>query len=880
MLERDRELAELLAASDDAGHGWGSVVLVFGEAGIGKTSLVRAFTEAVGADVRVLVGACDDLMAPRALGALRDAAAGTGGPLERTLAEGAAGEAVFAAISAEMSQAGRVVLVVEDVHWADDATLDALTYLAGRVDDLGTVLVLTFRDDELGTRHPLQRLLGALTRARVRRLPLRPLSPDAVARLAAGSGRDPRTLHAVTCGNPFYVTEVLADTPGEVPETVADAVLARVRVLGEDCRTALEQLSVVPTHVGLRLAEELLGDRLDALAEAERRGIVEVRPEGLAFRHELARRAIEGSLPALRRRTLDRAVVRALLTRREPDRDRLLHHAVRSDDAETIAAHAPAAAREAARAGSHRQALTHFEAALRHPDRFTAADRAGLMDDYAWELYNAHRFTSAVRAGQEAVRLYEPSADPAAFGRALVRLSRHHYMTGETDAAEDAVSRAVRVLDPLGRTPELASALTHQGALLALTGHSERAVHVLDQARRLAGEHGCPDLISLCLNYLGVARADLGEPAPALRCVRESLATALHAGSHESAARAYTNLAELLYRFGDLAGLDRCVEEGLAFTRECGFWSHAYNLDVHRCLALMRRGETASAEQGLRALVEGVDDPGMLYVYSVPPYARLLARRGDAGAEKPLIQAWHRALRQRSLPGLAYAGIAYAEWAWLARRPEAAGAVRDLLLPFLDRPGRESFRAELLWHLARSGPAAEPFEGCPEPYAASLRGDWRTAAEGFAAAGAPYEQALELAESGELGPTLTALGMLDRLGASAAADPVRARLRALGLRRVPRGPVPATRTHPAGLTARQSDVLELLAEGRTNAEIARHLVLSVRTVEHHVAAILDKLGATSRREATETARAAGLLHPGPAAPTRWDPESPGTVGFA
>lgn len=863
MLERDRESRELLGASEAAAHGCGSVLLVSGEAGIGKTSLVRAFRDAVGRGVRVLVGACGDLMAPRALGALRDAAAGTGGPLEAALAEGASGEAVFAALSAELSRSGPAVLIVEDVHWADDATLDALTYLAGRIRDLGAVLVLTFRDDELAARHPLQRFLGTLIRTPVRRIPLPPLSPAAVAQLAAGAGRDPAALHAATGGNPFYVTEVLAATPGAVPETVADAVLARVRDLGDDCRTALEQLSVIPTHVGLRLAEDLLGDRLDALAEAEERGIVEVRDNGLAFRHELARRAIEGSLPALRRRTLDRAVVHALLAQRDPNRDRLLHHAVRAGDADTVAAHAPAAAREAARAGSHRQALAHFEAALRHPDRFTAAERAGLMDDYAWELYNAHRFASAVRAGQEAVRLYEPMNDPTALGEALVRLSRHHYMLGETDAANAAVDRAVRVLAahecPLGRTQALSFALTHQGALLALAGHSERAEAVLGQARHLAARAERRDLVSLCLNYLGVARADLGEPDLALGRIRDGLATALRDGSYESAARAYTNLAELLYRFGDLTALDRCVAEGLAFTRECGFWSHAYNLEVHRCLSLMRRGDTPSAEQGLRALVEGVDDPGMLYVYSVPPHARLLARRGEPEAEELLTEAWQRALRQRSLPGLAYAGIACAEWAWLAGRPETAAAVRDELLPTLDRSGREPFRAELLWYTARSGLPVEPFEGCPEPYATALRGDWRTAAEGFAVAGAPYEQALELAESGEPGATLTAFRILDRLGATVAANLVRARLRTLGLRRVPRGPVPATRTHPAGLTARQSDVLKLLGEGRSNAQIAQALVLSVRTVEHHVAAILGKLGAASRHEATETARTAGLL---------------------
>ncbi|NGO11172.1 AAA family ATPase [Streptomyces sp. HC44] len=860
LLEREKDLRELLAAVDDAVAGHGSVVLVVGEAGIGKTSLVRAFIQAVGDGTRVLVGACDDLMAPRTLGPLRDAVHGTGGPLEKALAEEDAGEAVLAALPEELSGPDPAVLVVEDVHWADDATLDALTYLAGRIDRLPAVLVLTFRDDAVSTGHPLQRLLGALARTRMRRLALRPLSPAAVTALATGTGRDPDTLHAVTGGNPFYVTEVLADAPGAVPDTVADAVLARVRLLDDGCRTALGRLSVVPTHVGFELAEALLGEHLDDLPQAEERGIIEVRAEGLAFRHELARRAIECGLPALRRRSLNRAVVNALRAQQEPDLDRLVHHAVQADDADTVVEYAPLAGYEAARAGSHRQALVHFEAALRHPGRFTTAERAGLMDAYAWELYNAHRFAEAVAAGGEAVRLYEPLGECVPLGDALVGLSRHQYMTGATDAAEEAAARAVQVLEPTGNTPYLSYALAHRGALLALTGHSEQAMPVLRRARHLATLSRYNGLVALCLNYLGVARADLGDPAHALNDVRESLEVSLREGCHEGVARAYTNLAELLYRFGDLEALDRCVDEGLAFARERGFWSHAYNLEVHRCLSLMHHGRTSDAEDGLRVLVEARDDPGMLYVYSVPPYARLLARRGDDRAEGWLAEAWRRAQLQRSLPGLAYAGLAYAEWAWLARRPDVAAAVRDALLPHLCRPGQAPFRAELLRHTARAGLPAEPFEGCPEPYAAGLRGDWRKAAQGWAATGATYEQALELAESGQPEPTLEALRLLDGLGTTAVAGLVRDRLRDLGLRRVPRGPTATTRAHPAGLTHRQADVLDLLTEGLTNAQIAQRLVLSVRTVDHHVAAILGKLGVASRREAAETARSLGVVH--------------------
>ena len=475
LLERSDEWDALSAAVDAAARRRGSVVLVSGEAGIGKTSLVRAFAQHVAGRVRLLVGGCDDLLTARPLGPLRDAVAGTGGALDTALRTG--GD-VFASVVAELSGPRVTAVVVEDLHWADDATLDVLGYLARRIANLPAVLVLTYRDEAAASGHPVHRLLGSLAGRPVVRLPLRSLSSAAVVGLAAGSGWDPRRLHTLTGGNPFYVTEALADAGPGVPVSVSDAVLARVSRLDDTARSAVEQLSVVPTIVGLDLALSLLGDRLDALAEAEARGIVTSRAEGLTFRHELARQAVEQSLPPLRRRTLHRAVVAALQAERAPDLARLVHHAAAADDGATVSRYAPLAGREAAAAGSHRQALAHFSAALRHGHRLGDADLARLVDEHAWELYNAGRFAEALRGGERAVRLRRrgvaggtssrtssgqeagihgggPSAGDgrAALADALVRLSRHRFMVGDPDGADAAAAEAVALLDTPSDAP-------------------------------------------------------------------------------------------------------------------------------------------------------------------------------------------------------------------------------------------------------------------------------------------------------------------------------------------------------------------------------------------------------------------------------------------
>jgi ATP/maltotriose-dependent transcriptional regulator MalT len=851
LVEREAELSALAAAVRDARTGRGSAVLVQGEAGIGKTSLVRAFRHTVDGTARVLAGACDDLLTPRTFGPLRDAVAGTSGPLAAALAGEPDRERLYRELLRELADPGRpTIVLVEDVHWADDATLDVLRFLARRLDRLYAVVVLTYRDDELHSGQ-LRQLLSMLTGATVHRLVLRPLSERAVDELTRAAGVSRTEIFATTHGNPFFVSEVLAEPGAVVPATVLDAVLGRIHHLPAATQRALEQLAVVPSLVETWLATALLGS-LEPLAEAEHRGVIEARPGGVSFRHELARQAVEHALPVARRMALSQAVVEALLKHADVDLSRIVHHAVAAGDVETILARGPAAAREAAQAGAHRQALSHYEHVVAHSGRLPDEERAQILVEYAWQLYAGQRFDDAVDIARRAVELWEHLGATVSYGETLVVLSRAQYMADQPAEATRSIEHAVTVLEASGEPAARAYAQTYHGAILVLTDQVEQALERLAAARELAEQAGRLDLVALCLNYLGCAHGILGDHG-GVDELRTSLAMARSLREYEYAARAYTNLGELLYQLHQFDALEECIAAGVQYAADHDLPAHAYNLTAHRAKLLMRRGDLRGAEAVLRRLIADVPDAGQLTRLTLPTLGRILARRGDAGAEQVLDQAWEVALRGDAIQALGPAGVARVEWAWLSGDVSVAQTQIDILLDRTATAAGARWRGELLTYLRRAGRQVTAFAGCPEPWFAALRGDWPAAAGYWRRLGDPYEEALEQAWSGEPAAMLEALSTLDRIGATAAAKATRRRLRDLGVSKIPRPrPAPA-QENPFGLTDRQCEVLALLPDGLTNAEIANRLVISVRTVDHHVAAILAKLGASSRGEAARLA---------------------------
>jgi DNA-binding CsgD family transcriptional regulator len=856
LLERSAQLAAL------AGHleavraqTRGRLVLVAGEAGIGKTALVRAFAGSARGS-RVLWGACDALFTPRPLGPVVDIAGEVGGELGAVVARGAAPGELVAALARELRGRPPDVVVLEDLHWADEATLDVLRLLARRIESVPALVLATYRDDEIDPRHPLRIVLGELPSGSAARLALEPLSAQAVTELAGSTGVDHDELHRTTAGNPFFVTEVLAGADAEIPETVRDAVLARAARLDDGPRALLDAVAIAPLRAELWLLDALADGELDDLDDCLASGMLRAERDAVSFRHEIARVAVEEALSPHRRVALHRRALAALAGHgAAPDPARLAHHAEAAGDVDAVLVHAPVAGERAAMLGSHREAAAHFARALGHGADLPPERRAELLERRSYECYLTDDVAGAIDARRLALDEHRASGDRLREGDAHRWLSRLTWFTADNATAEEEARLAVELLEPLAPGRELAMAYSNMAQLRMLASDQTGATAWGERAIELAGRLDETEIVVHALNNVGTAEMEKGMPDGRAKLER-SLELALEAGFEEHVARAYTNLgsgsvARREYAFGDPhldAGIAYCVEHDLdSWLVYMTGWRARSELD-------QGRWDAAAASAGAVLARSDVATPSRITPLAV--LGQLRARRGDPDPWSPLDEALELARATGEVQRLGPVAGAHAEARWLAGEAEAVADETDAALALaLELSDRRAQGELYLWRRRAGLEDAIALDDLVEPLRLELEGACEAAAERWSAIGCPYEAALALAHADSDAAPRRAVAELQRLGAHQAARRVARALRERGVRDVRRGPRAATRENPAGLTARELEVVALVAEGLRNAEIAGRLFVSEKTVAHHVSAILRKLDVGTRSQAgAEAAR--------------------------
>jgi DNA-binding CsgD family transcriptional regulator/tetratricopeptide (TPR) repeat protein len=845
LIERDRELGALATHAAAIADGDGRMVIVRGEAGIGKTALVRAFLSMIDESTPVFAGACDGVSTPRPFGPLYDMVPALGAELGELLAAGAARHDVARWLEARLKDRPPHVLVIEDIGWADEGTLDLMVHLSRRLAGLRTLVLVTCRDAE-PARSGVEQVLGILAATpSVHQLALEPLSATGVAELAAGNTIDARELYRLTAGNPYFVVEVLASDGVRLPISVRDAVRARVGRLSDRARRALSCAAVIGARSEPWLVAAVAGEDVLGIDECLAAGLL-VKRAGITFRHELTRVTVLDDLPVIQGIGIHRRALEALLRVGTADAARLAYHAEGAADAAAVRVHAVAAGDAAIAARSNHEGAAQYARVIRFLDGLSQRDRATLLERAAEAFFTVNQLDDATAARKEAAQIREELGDERGAGDNFRHLAYLTWVRGDGTTAWELAERAASTLEPLGPSRELAMAWSMLGALAMIAHRYEESRAWSHRALELGRALGDAEAIAHALNNIGIA-SDQGDwREDALPKLLESRTIAEVAGLPWHVHRALYNLAGLCVEQRDLAAaeayyselieyssaaqVERCsIEVQLATIRfELGRWDEAKRL--------------ATTSMG-SARLESVDHALALVILG-----RLRALRGEPGADDLFDEAERMSRGVHDLERREMIAVGRAEAAWLR------GTIPDRVIDELDGVYRHALDLGARWAIGgigrwlwRAGVLADVDPAAPLPYRLEAAGEARGAAAEWDRLAIPLEAALCLAGSADAGDLAEAHERLVALGASAATRLVAERLHGAG-GSVPRGPRRSTRQHPAGLTPRQAEVAALVAAGLSNRQIAERLVLTEKTAGHHVSAVLAKLEATRRAE--------------------------------
>ncbi len=832
------------------------MVAVCGESGSGKSVLVQAATTA-GPALRQLRGNCDPLRTPRPLGPFRDVARVAG--LSQVIRTD---EAAFLDVCEDVYEGLRstpTVLVIEDLHWVDAASVDVLRFLVRRLDVMPLAIVVTYRDDEVTTGHPARALLGDLARsAEADTLRLAPLSEAAVARLVSSTRLDPHRVHALTGGNPYFVREVADEPDLPLPSSIRDAILARTADLAPADLEVLQLVAAAPDRLDDRLLPALDVD-LPTLRRIDATGLIVRSRGGLAFRHELARQALESTVPPGGAPSLHARVLGAL-ERVEPAEPAVLtHHAVEARDAERAARYAQLAAAEAIRSGAHSEAAAFLTVALENLPDAGPAEHADLLARLSFQQYMTGRLSLAISTIRTSYPLWQRASDPAGLARAHESCAIYEYYAARRREAERQAGEAARIASDAGADGALGETSATRGYLAYMRNDFDQAEAFLTEAGRIADQEGRGPLRLRASLFLTVARLADGDGL-----AREQLAahvdTARSQEWDELASTGYSHLATLDVEQRRYRSAEHVLEHSIPFATErdipiCRQWQTAVRSRAH-----LAQGLWNAAQEDADEVLDGA---GMILSHLWPHLVTgliALRRRGPEAATDAIEAAWELTQQLdeplRRLP--VYSALA--ELMWMTDRPDSRvtqDAVAELF-EATDTRGLDWARGDLAVWLRRLDLLAQVPEAVAEPFALSLHGQASAAAAWWSRAGEPYTEAMALWDAPDPDTRGRAVELLDQLGAAATADRLRVELRRDGVLRVPVRPRESTRGNPSGLTNRQLDVAKLLARGFTNAEIATRLYISPKTTDHHVSAVLAKLGLPTRRAVAVRAGELGL----------------------
>jgi DNA-binding CsgD family transcriptional regulator len=862
LIEREHFLALLQCKFENIAAGEGHCVFVSGEAGIGKTALVKTFCKEQKGSCTIYQGACDALFTPRPLAPLYDIMWQVNSqlwPANHAITNRAA---FFADFFRELkNREQKILMVFEDIHWADEATLDFIKFFAKRISLLPCLFILTYREDEIHSRHALKNVLGQLPPDSFTRLQLTPLSKQAVEIMAGQKGYNGEDVYNISGGNPFYVNEILASYSPGVPANIKDSILAVYNRQDEKTKHAWEILSIQPNGFQIKYLEKIdplystaIKQSLDAEIMVLKEGIV-------FFKHELYRRTIEASLSPLTRICYNKTMLELFKESFEQNLEieKIVHHAKNTNAYDIVVYYAPLAAKKAAAVGAHIEAAKLYLTAIeyyQHDDKEVLIE---FYEGYAYECYLTNNIKEAIIYAGKSLNIWKKKNDAEKIGNCFRLLSRLWWFDGNRKNAEYYAVQAIETLDNQPSSSSKAMAFSNMSQLKMLSDQNEECMLWGEKAIAIAKELNDEETLCHALNNVGSVQMKI--PASytlGVELLQQSLAIALKNSYHDHVARAYCNIAGTSCTMKNYLFAAKILEEGINYCEE-------RDLDAYTSYMLSWKArlnvETCSWQKAYsiaQSLLKNESQSITVKIVTLPVVAKIKMRRGHPDAIPLLLEAKIMAFETMELQRILPVLTGLLEYEWLTGNTFIEAAAIDSTVNMINGKNNFCNNEFAFWLLKARKQHLSPGE-IYEGYDVSDATKALKAAAFWKKTGNPYMEALTLFE-GTADDKRKALAIVHELGADGVYEKMKLEMRASGIKSIPRGVRKSTQSNAALLTSRELDVLPLLKEGLQNKEIAAQLFISPKTVDHHISSILFKLDVSNRNKAVTEAMRLEILN--------------------